>query len=61
MAIYSETRTVHTVHVQLPDDVLGRIEQGDEVEVQFHSRAANRLPAPIRLSYTALHRLTRDA
>jgi hypothetical protein len=61
MAIRSETRTVHTVHVDLPDDVLGRIEFGDEVEVQFHSRAQNRLPAPVRLSYTALNRLLRDA
>lgn len=60
MAIHSDTRTIHTIHIDLPDDVLGKIEAGDEVEVQFRSRAQGRQPAPMRLSYTTLMRLTRD-
>lgn len=53
MSIRSETRTIHTITIALPDDVLAKIEQGDEVEVMFHSREAyGRMPRPTRLSYS---------
>lgn len=55
-----ETRITHTLHLTLPDDVIDQIREGNEVEIQLHSRAMNRLPAPIRLSYTTLMRLTQD-
>lgn len=61
MGITHNTRTIHTIHIPIPDDVIGKIEAGDEVEIQLSSRALNRPPAPIRLSYTTLQRLTRDS
>lgn len=58
MAIRSETRTTHTITIDLPDDVLARIEHGDEVEVQFISRTATgRTPRPVRLSYSLVYHL----
>ena len=58
MSVYSETRTIHTITIDMPDNVLGKIEQGDEVEVQFRSRTAGgRTPRPIRLSYSWLRYL----
>lgn len=55
MAIRSETRTIHTITIDLPDDVLARIEKYDEVEVIFNSRlAAGRMPRPFRLSWSHL-------
>lgn len=52
MAIRSETRTTHTITIDLPDDVIGKIQYGDDVEVIFNSSAANgRMPRPTRLSY----------
>lgn len=60
MAITHDTRTVHTITVHLPDDVIGKIDPNDQVEVLLVSRALNRQPTPIRLSYTTVMRLTRD-
>jgi hypothetical protein len=55
----TETRTIHTIHIDLTDEVLARIEAGDEVEVMLHSRtAAGRTPRPFRLSYSWLRYLT---
>lgn len=52
MAIRSETRTTHTITIDLPDDVIGKIQSGDEVEVVFNSSVAGgRIPRPSRLSY----------
>jgi hypothetical protein len=63
MAIRSETRTTHTITIDLPDDVLGAIAHGDEVEVMFNSRTAggpNRTPRPMRLSYSMVQYLLGD-
>lgn len=52
MAIHSDTRTIHTIHIDLPDDILGKMEAGDEIEVMFHTRAeGGRVPSPIKLSW----------
>ncbi len=53
MAIRSETRTTHTITIDLPDDVLAKIEAGDEVEVIFQSmtRSGGRIPRPMKISY----------
>lgn len=55
------TRTIHQVHITLDDAIIEQLKPGDEVEVCLSSRAMNRTPSPIRLSYTTLMRLTRDA
>lgn len=55
--IEHDTRTVHTLHITLPDDVIAPLGLGDHVEIVLHSHASNRSPAPIRLSYTTLSRL----
>ncbi len=58
------TRTIHTLHIdigealELANPVIGPM---DQVEVVLHSGARNREMTPIRLSYSALDRLTRDA
>lgn len=54
MAIRSETRTTHIITIDLPDDVLAKIESGDEVEVFFQSmtRSGGRTPRPMRLSWS---------
>jgi hypothetical protein len=38
MAITSETRTIHTVFIDLPDDIVGKWEFGDQVEIVVASR-----------------------
>lgn len=60
MAIRSETRTTHTITIDIPDDVLAKIEQGDEVEVFFNGRGGGdmRTPRPMRLSWTWVRYLT---
>jgi hypothetical protein len=59
MAMHTETRTIHTIHIDLTDEVLARIEAGDEVEIAFNSRtAAGRIPRPFRLSYGWVRYLT---
>lgn len=56
MSIRSETRTTHTITIDMPDDILAKIEMGDEVEVRFETRVRStgmiRTPRPIRLSYS---------
>lgn len=54
------SRTVHEVHVTIEDDIITKISPEDQVEIHLHSNAMNREPAPIRLSYATLLRLTRD-
>ena len=39
MAQSVETRTIHTIRIDLQDDVLAKIEQGDEVEVILQGRS----------------------
>lgn len=55
MSIRLDTHTVHTITVDLPDDVLGKIEYGDEIRVTFNPRSTGAIsykqPASIRLSY----------
>lgn len=54
--IRSETRTTHTITIDLPDDVIGKIQHGDEVEVIFSSSVAGgRMPRPMRLSWSMLN------
>jgi hypothetical protein len=55
MAIRSETRTIHTITVELPDDLVGKIHRDDEVEVIFTSRVSGgRMPRPTRMSWSML-------
>jgi hypothetical protein len=59
MAQHTETRTIHTIHIDLQDDTLAAIAAGDEVEVMLHSRTAwGRTPRPYRLSYSMVAYLT---
>ena len=61
MAVWSETRTIHTITIDLPDEVVAKIEQGDEVEVFFNAREVGHdrpMPRPMRLSYTWTRYLT---
>lgn len=55
MSIRLDTHTVHTITIDLPDDVLSKVEYGDEVRVVFNPRSAGEVlykqPASIRLSY----------
>lgn len=59
MAITSETRITHTITIDLPDNVLGKIQNGDEVEVIFQNRemSSGRVPRPMRLSYSMINYL----
>lgn len=53
MAVRSDTRIVHTITVDLPDDVLASMQVGDDIEVTFRSRVnSGRMPAPIKLSWS---------
>lgn len=54
------TRTIHTIEVTLDDAIIDEIRDSDQVEVIFLSRAMNRQMTPIRLSWSALERLTKD-
>ena len=56
--VQTDTRTIHTLHITLPDDALARMENGDEVEVILSSRFGT--SAPHRLSYRDRVRLTED-
>lgn len=44
-----ESRTVHTIYIDLSDDVISKIEYGDDVYVVLQSR--NSYTAPKRLSH----------
>jgi hypothetical protein len=41
MAQHVQTRTIHTIFIDLQDDVLAKIEQGDEVEVVLQTRSGS--------------------
>lgn len=63
MGIRSETRTTHTISIDLPDDVVGKIQAGDDVEVIFYSRiempeGGFRMPRPMKLSYAWVRAIT---
>lgn len=62
MAIGISKRTVHTLHIDLGDTLAKlNLDPMDEVEIQFYSNAVNnRRPAPVKLSWSTLQRLTRD-
>ena len=55
MAINRSTRTVHTLTIDVPDDVLGALEIGDQVEVVLVSRSGG--TGPKTLTYRDLERL----
>jgi len=49
------TRTVHTITIDMPDDVLGALEIGDQVEVVLVSRTGH--TGPKTLTYRDIERL----
>lgn len=56
MAQHITSRTIHTIHIDVQDDVLARIDAGaDEVDVVLVSRTGN--TAPKRLTYRDIQRL----
>jgi hypothetical protein len=58
-SINSDTRTIHTLHIEIPDDIVGKIAPGDQVEVMFNSRASKgRYPRPQMLSWAQLRWIT---
>lgn len=61
MAIHSDTRTIHTIYIDLPDDVVGKIQAGDQVEVMFNSRTTSgRIPRPQMMSWAMLRYIMGD-
>jgi hypothetical protein len=59
--ISTDSRTIHTVHISIPDDILGALESGDQVEVMFSSRiASGRMPRPVMLSWSMVNYLLGD-
>ena len=58
MSQHISSRTIHTIHIDLQDDVLGKIEQGDEVEVILSSRLG--MSTAKRLTWRDLESLTKD-
>lgn len=54
MAVRHDTRTIHTITVDIPDDIMGKLEEGDQVEVILSTRSGQ---APFTISYSALRRL----
>lgn len=55
MAQHVDTRTIHTIHIDLLDDTLERVDSGDEVEVVLHSRAGS--SAPKKLTFRDIRML----
>lgn len=56
MAQRIDTRTIHTIFIDIQDDILGKFEANDEVEVVLSSRSGQTLPK--KLSYRDLTHLT---
>lgn len=56
MAQHVTTRTIHTVTIDVQDDVLSRIEMGDEIEIVLASR--NGVTRPMKLNYGNVRDLT---
>lgn len=50
MAQHIDSRTIHTIHIDLNDNILEKLEAGDEVEVVLSSR--NGQTRAKKLSYT---------
>lgn len=59
MAQQVDTRTIHTITIDLEDQVLGGIESGDEVEIIFRSRGS--YSAPRKLTFRDVSRLLEGA
>ena len=55
MAQHIDTRTIHTIRIDLQDEVLSKIEEGDEVEVILVSRHG--ASGPRKLTFRDLDRL----
>lgn len=58
MAQHKDTRTIHTIHIDLEDKMLEDVEDGDMVEVVLMGRWSSTLPK--RLSYSDILRLTEE-
>ena len=56
MAQHRHTRTIHTIIIDLQDDVLAGIDMGDEVEVSLQTREG--ATRPKRLPYSDVLLLT---
>lgn len=41
MAQRIDSRTIHTIHIDLTDDVLAVLESGNEVEIVLHAGSGN--------------------
>lgn len=50
MAVRSETHTVHTLYIDVPDDVIGKMNTGDDVRIVLNSRDG--MTRPMALSFT---------
>ena len=55
MAQKRDTRTIHTILIDVQDDIIGGIEVGDEVEIVLVSRDG--MTRPIKLSSGNIQRL----
>lgn len=53
-----DTRTIHTITIDLEDQVLAGIESGDEVEIIFMTRS--RPLSPKKLTFRDVSRLLED-
>jgi hypothetical protein len=54
MAQYIHSRTIHTITIDVNDDVIGKIEEGDEVEIILSSRFGQ---TRSKMGYTGVQRL----
>lgn len=55
MAQHIDSRTIHTIHIDVTDDVLAVIESGNEVEVVLHARSGS--TAAKKLTYRDIENL----
>lgn len=54
MSQHVDTRTIHTIHIDIEDQVISRIEEGDEVEIVLHGRSGS---SQSKMSYAAIQRV----
>lgn len=54
MSQHVTTRTIHTIHIDLQDQVLEKIQDGDEVEVVLQSRLGS---TQSKMNYGAIQRV----
>ncbi|MCA1806260.1 MAG: hypothetical protein LC687_00045 [Actinobacteria bacterium] len=59
MAQHIHSRTIHTISIDLQDDVLAKIEAGDEVEVVLQGRSG--ASRPKKLTFGDLRDLLSDS